>query len=64
MGRLVAAERNALAAIELAKKVSSQNATHKTEIAALKQQVVQLQQQNGVLNGRIAGMIGSGATQR
>lgn len=64
LGRLVAAERNALAAIELAKNVSSQNAAIQAEIVMLKQQVVQLQQQNGALNARIAGLIGTGATQR
>ena len=64
LGRLIAAERNALAAIELAKNTSKQCAALEAEVAQLKRQSAQLQQQLATMNARTAQLFGTGATQR
>lgn len=62
LGRLVAAERNALAAIELAKKVSAELGDVQGENVKLTRQVIQLSEQVNALQVKIAMMRGTGPT--
>lgn len=64
LGRLVAAERNAVSALAEVKRVSAIAASLSDDLAKAKAEVVQLKGMLDVLNARTATLMGSGATQR
>lgn len=63
LGRLVAAERNAIAAITLAKTLSERLSAMEGEAAQAKQQNLLFQEQITALQVRLAMMRGTGATE-
>ena len=64
LGRLIAAERNALAALEQAQQAIKLAGSLDGRVQAKEQKIAQLEQHIASLNGRLAAMMGSGATQR
>ena len=63
LGRLVAAERNALAAIELARQLSDRVAKAEAQLAQATRQAMLLQEQVTALQVRLALQRGTGATE-
>lgn len=63
LGRLVAAERNAIAAITLAKTLSERLSVMEGEAAQARQQNLLFQEQIAALQVRLAMMRGTGATE-
>lgn len=59
LGRLIAAERNALAAIDLAKGISTKLGTIEAELVQTRQQVVQQTMRGDALEQRLALLQGS-----
>lgn len=63
LGRLVAAERNALAAVQECKRLSARVSSLEGELNKARAENSNLALQLGALNARTASLIGSGATQ-
>lgn len=62
LGRLVAAERNALAAIESVKNVNARTGDYAERLQRLEQQVIDLVRENNILKARMYGAVGGGPT--
>ena len=63
-GRIVAAERNALAAIEHGKHMSKRMALLEAQVKQLSAKNAQLEQRLNAMQGQIVAMMGNGATSR
>ena len=62
LGRLIAAERNALAGVEVSRRAESDVAALTQRVSRLELEVVQLKEAMARLNARVYSMMGSGAT--
>ena len=64
LGRLVAAERNALVALETVKSLAAKNNNLEKQVDKLLVENIEFRQQLSLLNAQIHGLRGSGSTER
>lgn len=64
LGRLVAAERNALAALQAAKRLTQENADLRDKVTNMQKETILMRDQISAMQVQMAGLRGSGATER